>query len=143
MEDRLATDKSVHIRPGEVVGHAVGRGHAKEAKAEKMRHALMSEAEMDMAGDTESEQADEIKHALATAAETLSANDQVGDDLQGQGRVVQLLSKRGHHGDNATGDNDVASLTPAMGGIRWAYPRHGTDSSRSGKKKKKKKKHWW
>ena len=42
MEDRLATDKSVHIRPGEVVGHAVGRGKAKEAKAEKMRHALMS-----------------------------------------------------------------------------------------------------
>ena len=137
MEDRLATDKSVHIRPGEVVRHAVGREKAKEAKAEKMRHALMSEAEMDMAGDTESEQADEIKHALATAAETLSANDQVGDDLQGQGRVVQLLSKRGHHGDNATGDNDVASLTPAMGGVRWAHPRHGADSSRSGKKKKK------
>ena len=142
MEDRLATGKSVHIRPGEGVRHAVGRETAKEAKAEKMRHALMSEAEMDTARDTENEQAEEIKRALAMAAETLSENDQDGDDLQGQGRVVQLLSKRGHDGDNATGDNDVASLTPAMGGVRWAHPRHGTDSSRSGKKKKKKKSHW-
>ena len=55
MEDRLATGKSVHIRPGEVVRHAVGREKAKEAKAEKMRHALMSEAEVDTAGDTENE----------------------------------------------------------------------------------------